>query len=598
MFNNLATPLNKHELSIFTEAKRLHTEEKFLDACNNYKEILKWSPNNKEAHRLLGLAYQELSEIDLSRKHLKEAIKLDSNCHLSYCSLADLFFQQEDYLRAGEYFESSLKINPSYINALLGLANTFKALGNISKSQDIYLHILSIDDTHLKSLLNLGEIYLNTNELPSAKMVFEQAINKHPEQYIVHYSYAIFLKETGNFELAIQKFQKSIDLNPDDIESRNHIATILSDHHFYDEAIMIFKSALVISKDSSSTHHNLANTYRHSGHLDLALQEYKKASELDPNNIEALTGISAINLLSGDFKLGWELYAERYKNDYLNLSSEIPWTSRSDDVKKLIIRSLYGIGVGDIFMYSRFITQLIDAGIDCIVEVEDRIKATLQQSFPNVDLCTPLELKKEFQNNKEISQLSMAALPHFIGLSTVDEISRSPYIKPDKEAVNSIRQRYKNGNDLLVGISWNSNGKRGKYRSIPLDHWKDILKLPGIQFVSLQYDADNQDKTVNDNLIFDDSFNPVIDLHQAVSQVAAMDLVITIDNSCLHFAGSMGIPAWGLIPSSPDWRWGSEGENSYWHESVRLYRQTDPRSWDEVLQLIKENLQHWKEDKS
>jgi ADP-heptose:LPS heptosyltransferase len=74
------------------------------------------------------------------------------------------------------------------------------------------------------------------------------------------------------------------------------------------------------------------------------------------------------------------------------------------------------------------------------------------------------------------------------------------------------------------------------------------------------------------------------------AQVAAMDLVITIDNSTAHLAGAPGVPTWLLLPFAPDWRWLLACENSPWYPTLRLFRQPALGDWRSVVQCLQNNL--------
>ena len=79
-----------------------------------------------------------------------------------------------------------------------------------------------------------------------------------------------------------------------------------------------------------------------------------------------------------------------------------------------------------------------------------------------------------------------------------------------------------------------------------------------------------------------------IDLFAA--QVAAMDLVITIDNSTAHQAGALGVPVWVQLPFAPDWSWLERRSDSPWYPSTRLFRQSKPGDWQGVVEAVQAAL--------
>ena len=84
--------------------------------------------------------------------------------------------------------------------------------------------------------------------------------------------------------------------------------------------------------------------------------------------------------------------------------------------------------------------------------------------------------------------------------------------------------------------------------------------------------------------------DPLKDLDNFTAQISALDLVISIDNSTVHFAGALGTPVWVLLPFSPEWRWFLNRDDSPWYPSVRLFRQKKMDAWDSVFEEVTKSL--------
>jgi ADP-heptose:LPS heptosyltransferase len=78
------------------------------------------------------------------------------------------------------------------------------------------------------------------------------------------------------------------------------------------------------------------------------------------------------------------------------------------------------------------------------------------------------------------------------------------------------------------------------------------------------------------------------DLDGFAAQVAALDLVITISNTTAHVAGALGVPCWVLLPSGlgENWYWFLDRDDSPWYPSVRLFRQSEPGVWTDVINNV------------
>jgi ADP-heptose:LPS heptosyltransferase len=80
------------------------------------------------------------------------------------------------------------------------------------------------------------------------------------------------------------------------------------------------------------------------------------------------------------------------------------------------------------------------------------------------------------------------------------------------------------------------------------------------------------------------------DYSDTAAVVAMLDLVVAVDTSIAHLAGAMGKAVALLLPFSPDWRWLLDRTDSPWYPTMRLFRQTSPGDWDEVIERLRPEL--------
>ncbi len=86
--------------------------------------------------------------------------------------------------------------------------------------------------------------------------------------------------------------------------------------------------------------------------------------------------------------------------------------------------------------------------------------------------------------------------------------------------------------------------------------------------------------------------DPLHDLDGFAAKIAALDLVISVDNSTVHLAGALGRPVWVLQPYSADWRWGVAQAGSLWYPSLKNFHQPNPADWKTVLETVQTELDH------
>jgi hypothetical protein len=87
---------------------------------------------------------------------------------------------------------------------------------------------------------------------------------------------------------------------------------------------------------------------------------------------------------------------------------------------------------------------------------------------------------------------------------------------------------------------------------------------------------------------------PAIDLAHDFPNTAAaiesLDLVVTIDTSIAHLAGALGKRTFLMLPYNACFRWMVNRDDTDWYPGMKLFRQTRPGVWSDVVDAVAREL--------
>ena len=174
------------------------------------------------------------------------------------------------------------------------------------------------------------------------------------------------------------------------------------------------------------------------------------------------------------------------------------------------------------------------------------------------------------------------------------------YFKADEVRTAELRTRYRTGDaKAVVGIAFRTaNPASAWMRNANIDLWHPVLAQEDVRFVCVQYGdcakiLNDVKEAIGVEVLQDTEIDPITDVDGFAAQIAAMDLVLSIDNSTVHLAGALDVPVWTLLPYSPDWRWMLDRDDTPWYPSMRLFRQPSPGHWRPVFDEVSGELQRF-----
>ncbi|MDA9604909.1 hypothetical protein N9S39_04300, partial [Candidatus Pelagibacter sp.] len=147
-----------------------------------------------------------------------------------------------------------------------------------------------------------------------------------------------------------------------------------------------------------------------------------------------------------------------------------------------------------------------------------------------------------------------------------------------------------------IGINWHSNPLSNVVgRSISINHFFKLSELQNVRLYSLQKFDGSKQTMINKNLNII-SFKEDLDKNETFFDTCGimmnLDLIITIDTSIAHLAGSLGKKVWLVLNDVPEWRWQLDINYSHWYPSMTIFRCKKKDDWKSIFIDIDKELKN------
>ncbi len=246
-------------------------------------------------------------------------------------------------------------------------------------------------------------------------------------------------------------------------------------------------------------------------------------------------------------------------------------------------------GLGDTLSFARFVPAACARAKYVHALVHPELLRLFQNAFVGIPNLNLIPQPAPFPPADTWS--TFVSLPNVLGLSadeirSVPDISIPNFFVPKNWKVPDRK--------LHVGIAWAGSPLNDidRHRNIPLQHFAELYRVPGIQLYSLQ--VGERAKELHEN-----GFGPVIydltpnirDVADTMALMQHLDLVITCESALGHIAAAAGRECW--LPYSrlgTDYRLGCMGEDRLWTPKHRVFKQGLDCKWELVFAEIVEAL--------
>lgn len=612
-----------------------------------------------------GLCYIAVQDYSNARDALRQAVLLDPENVPALNNLGIALHATGDASGALYYFHRALALNPNYGPALTNLRNlygfeqpslNFDAATGATESRldfakpegqaawlqvDVDIEALErafeSDPTDQGTLQRLVQAYLTALRLEDARDALHVGLAHHPDSLPLLNLAGRIAHMLGQYNQAKYNYERALEGDPDNIDALLGLSQVLRDQGSVEDALRYVERAAVCD-DNISTLMQLAAaqanacryedclqtcdrieaqdpqlapflltsravSYAYLGRFEAAMACIERVRQIEPANIglRCFTGI--LDLLHERYEEGWAGYRYRFLMES-NDQRLLPFPRwQGEDLTGRTVLVLAEQGLGDQVMFASCLPDLLALRPSkVLLEAHTRVAKTLARSFPTVHVIPSGQNKQMDWYRAELAPdfyVHIADLPYFFRRRKEDFPAHHGYLIADPERLAYWRDRLRAVDARpKVGISWRGGLQktRQRVRSLELAQLAALIGNPQVQFVNLQYGdvtaeiARFQAETGLEVLHYPEA---IADLDEFAALISALDLVITVCNTTVHYTGALGKQCWVLAPHIPEWRYGLKGDAMRWYPSVRMYRQPSQGDWADVLAEVQRALRAW-----
>lgn len=446
------------------------------------------------------------------------------------------------------------------------------------------------DDSRNQTYLIMAGHHESRGEIEKAIEFYEKSIATSPSAK-VHERLGIIFKERDDIARAEEHFRSALKLDDESLVAIYNLAIIDRLEGRYESAMKRYDSLKDMGIDDAGVDMSVGVLLSETGHPERAIEFYENAFRKNPKNNLVRFNLSLCLMTLGDFDRGLRLYEDRIWHAH---PPGEEWMGEGGCGLMVVPEQ----GNGDIIQFSRYLPMLKPL-CKKVTLLCNKPLVRLMQGVEGVDEVVEFNPGDEFVEVESSSEESTSferfsrimSLPLRLGIDPSKESFRKN-IHADPLKVAEWRATMGDG-AFKVGLCW-QGGRRNKpdmvaidsRRSISFNDMSPLLAVEGVEFYSLQKD-DEQHK---DHPAVLDLMDQSSDFFDTAALIENLDLVVTVDTAVAHLAASLGKPTWMLSRRGGCWRWGSEGESTFWYPSMRIFRQQDMNDWDPVIKTVADEL--------
>jgi Flp pilus assembly protein TadD len=449
----------------------------------------------------------------------------------------------------------AVALNPAFAEALGNLGVALQADAAAPEAATLHRRTVRLRPTQAEGWGNLAAALLAARRFAEAANACTRAAVLAPALAGVLTTAGAAAKGLGRFAEAARQSRRSLHLVPASPKGWSNLGMALAGLGRWDDALHAHRHAMALAPDLPDVLVNHGHTLLMRGERRLAALLVDRTLRLAPGRAEARMNRALLRLADGDLGGGWADYAHRFATgDAVSRRLDIPeWQGEPLAGRRILVWGEQGLG--DEILFGTVLPDLLGQAGTVIVECDPRLAGLFARALPAAEVRAPSAAPRDADCHAPLGSVAARLRPDLRRFRAT-----SPLLAADPGLATGWRERLATlGSGLRVGICWRSSrmtaDRAGAYSRVA--QWSPVFGIPGIAFVSLQYDGHDAEReevlhrfgTVLHHWPDLDQRN---DLDGVAALMSGLDLVVSAPTAVGELAAALGVPVW-RIAGAGDW---------------------------------------------
>jgi len=562
---------------------------KINEAFKLLEPILTKFPKQPEANAVMGIICLVKNELIEAENYFKLSL---SSCFDKYVAqnLSVLLVQQKRWKDAFPWSQK-LIINSNELSLMSNHALILRNIGQMDEALLIYENLLEKYPENINVYISYGFTLNLLERFNDAIKIYLRGLSIKDDEFGLLYNLGITYLNQFDYTNSLKYLLLALNQNNQSIDLLLTVAVCYAKKRDFDAAFNSVNKAKKLQPNNPLISFQMGTLYLQQDKNDLAVNCFNQAINIDPSHVEANYHKGLAYLKEEKYTDAIKYYRYRVirKNNKFGIFNdfEIPIINNQSE---LLIS--WEQGIGDEILSLSLMNQIKKKVKSITYITQDKLYDWLKLNLEGISIIKDSESQEYIQKNSGKLQINIVTLMAF-----VDDWDN--FFKTHTNWQVSIdlhkkyKKKYKLNNEKILGISWKSaNKKIGDEKSIPLNDMLPILKKNKI--ISLQYgDVKDELKQINlqekINIFYDQELDYYNDINSLAALISICDEVVTCSNVTAHIAGRLGIKTHLMIPKAIGniWYWNTQSNYSKWYPSVKIHRQQTDGDWCHLIEKIK-----------
>lgn len=422
------------------------------------------------------------------------------------------------------------------------------------------------------------------------------------------FNLGVWLHGQRRFHDAADAYRRALALDPGHEGALSNGTEALRITEHFEECLPYARRLQALLPDHPAGYTHEAIALQHLGQLEAADPVFAAALARTPNKALLRWEQHFSYLARGRFAEAWDCYEDRFAcsgaNSVDDMATDLP---RWDGTPNRHIL-LYGEqGLGDQLMFVSALADLAGMSSKLSLAVAPALVSLFEASFPQIAVyplvrrldpvaCADLLVRAGALEPVDAVLPLGSLMVHF--RRRAEDFTGKPYLTSSQAARTfwEDREAGRERAPFRLGLCWAcgpaggrfAGERRAVHRTMDLALLEPLMALDGVETIAI---TDRPLGAAASSLPIADVSDALTDLDRTAALLERIDLLITVDTSVAHLAGALGVPVWIMLHHAGDPRWGLPGtQQSYWYESARLFWQSEPGNWAELVARVEQAL--------